>query len=77
MSKYTDDYEECIDLSVEPWKSLAPLCWNCVSPSRMGALAEERGITANPYTKKCTRAPFEEGRTHHRDYAAHQIKGMK
>ena len=65
-----EDWREEIDLTVEPWKTLAPLCWNCVSPSRMGALAEKHGVSENPYKKPNTRGLFEEGRQHHKDWAA-------
>ena len=67
---YPEDWHEEIDLTVEPWKTLAPLCWNCVSPSRLGALAEKHGVSENPYKKRNTSGLFEEGRQHHRDWAA-------
>ena len=62
MIKYTDDFEEAIDLTVEPWKTLAPLCWNAPSPFRLGAKAEEHGVSGNPFKKPLTRGLFEEGR---------------
>ena len=68
MSKYTDDFEEAIDLTVAPWKTLAPLCWNEPSPFRLGAKAEEHGVSDNPFKKPRTRGLFEEGRQSWRNY---------
>ena len=67
---YPEDWREEIDLTAEPWKTFAPLCWNCVSPSRMGALAERHGVSDNPYTKPNTRGLFEEGRQHQKNWMA-------
>lgn len=68
MSKYTDEFEEVIDLTVEPWKTLAPLCWNEPSPFRLGAKAEEHEVTVNPFKKPKTREMFESGRQSWRNY---------
>lgn len=73
MSKYTDDFEEAIDLTVEPWKTLAPLCWNEPSPFRLGAKAEEHGVSGNPFKKPRTRGLFEEGRQSWQ----HHIAGLR
>lgn len=68
MSKYTDDFEEAIDLTAEPWKTLAPLCWNEPSPFRLGMKAEEHCVSENPFKKQRTRGLFEEGRQAWRNY---------
>lgn len=57
-----DDFEEAIDLTAEPWKTLAPLCWNEPSPFRLGIQAEIHGVSENPFKKPKTRGLFEEGR---------------
>lgn len=62
------DFEEEIDLTIEPWKTLAPLCWNCPSPFRLGAMAEEHGVSVNPYTKRHTIGLFNEGRESYKQY---------
>ena len=56
------DFKEDIDLTIEPWATVASRCWNEPSPYRMGAEAEMQGIADNPYTKPLPRALFEEGR---------------
>ena len=61
------DFEEEIDLTVEPWATLAPLCWNSPSTYRLGQQAEKHGIQINPFTKPCTRAVFEAGRAQYRE----------
>ena len=60
------DFEEEIDLTVEPWATLAPLCWNSPSTYRLGQQAEKHGIQINPFTKPCTRGVFEAGRAQYR-----------
>ncbi len=56
------EYDEAIDLTIEPWKSLASMCWNGPSPFRLGAKAERHGVKENPYKAPLSRALFEEGR---------------
>lgn len=65
----TSGYEEAIDLTAEPWKTLAPLCWNEPSPFRLGMKAEEHGVSDNPFKKPGTRGLFEEGRQAWRTFA--------
>ena len=67
--KDTSDFDEVIDLTVEPWATLAPLCWNYPSVFRLGMMAEKHGVDLNPYTKRDTIALFNEGRETYRKYA--------
>ena len=55
-------YEERIDMTVEPWTTLAPMCWSSPSPFRMGWEAEAHGIAGNPYKSQFARGVFEAGR---------------
>jgi len=55
-------YNETLDLTVEPWATLAPLCWDNPSSFRMGWGAEEYGIVGNPYKSQFARGVFEAGR---------------
>jgi hypothetical protein len=72
------EYEEDIDLTVEPWKALATLCWNEPSPFRMGHQAEMDGVAGSPYKRPLPRALFEEGRaTYRKYYPAINAKGAK
>lgn len=63
-----NEYEEDIDLSIEPWKTLATRCWNEASPFRMGSEAEKSDVTQNPYKKPKPRALYEEGRESYRKF---------
>lgn len=74
MSKYTDDYCEDIDLTVEPWATLAPLCWNEASPFRLGMKAEKYGVAENPFTKPKTIGLFNEGREAYRKNLKYGVK---
>lgn len=56
------EFEEEIDLTAEPWKSMAENCWNSPSAYRMGAEAERRGVTECPYRKEKPRELYEAGR---------------
>lgn len=62
-------YNEEIDLTVEPWATLAPKCWNSPSSFRLGWKAEEHGVEQNPFKSKFSRAVFEEGRQRFREFA--------
>lgn len=55
-------YQEQIDLTVEPWSTLAPMCWNYPSSFRLGWEAEAHGINGNPYKSQFARGVFEAGR---------------
>lgn len=55
-------YNERIDLTAEPWATLAPLCWNSPSSWRLGWEAEKHGVTANPFRSQFARAVFDEAR---------------
>lgn len=59
---YEEEFEEEIDLTTEPWKTMAENCWSSPSPYRMGAEAERRGVLDCPYRKKMPRALYEAGR---------------
>lgn len=63
-------YNETIDLTVEPWATLAPLCWNTPSSFRLGMKAEEHGVGQNPFRSTFSQAVFEEGRQCYRKVAA-------
>jgi hypothetical protein len=65
-----EDFQEEIDLTVEPWATLAPLCWDSPSTFRLGQQSEKHGIQINPFTKPHTMALFEEGRAAHRAFRA-------
>ena len=67
MNKTPCDFKEEIDLTVEPWATLAPLCWNYPSVFRLGSMAEKHGVKINPYTKPDTIALFNEGRASYRE----------
>lgn len=55
-------YNEQIDLTVMPWATLAPLCWNSPTPFRLGFVAEDHGVSQNPFKSEFARGLFEEGR---------------
>ena len=55
-------YNEQLDLTVEPWSTLAPLCWDNPSSFRMGWEAEKHGIAGNPYKSQFARRVYEAGR---------------
>jgi hypothetical protein len=55
-------YEERLDLTVEPWATLAPMCWSSPSSFRMGWQAEAHGILGAPYKSPFARGVFEAGR---------------
>ena len=55
-------YNEKIDLTAEPWATLAPLCWDSPSAFRMGWQAEAHGINGNPYKSPFAQRVFEAGR---------------
>lgn len=60
-------YNERIDLTVEPWATLAPLCWNSPSSFRLGWEAEAHGIAGNPFKSQFARGVFEAGRQRCKD----------
>ena len=68
MLTYQEEYEEEIDLTVEPWKTMAANCWNSPSAYRMGAEAERRGVAECPYRKEKPRELYEAGRKMMRAY---------
>lgn len=55
-------YDERLDPTVEPWATLAPLCWDSPSSFRMGWEAEAHGIAGNPYKSPFARGVFDAGR---------------
>lgn len=55
-------YNEKLDMTLEPWAKLAPLCWDNPSSFRMGWESEAHGIAGNPYKSKFSRGVFEAGR---------------
>jgi hypothetical protein len=55
-------YNEQPDLTVEPWATLAPLCWDSPSSFRLGWEAEAHGISGNPYKSPFSRGVFDAGR---------------
>lgn len=55
-------YDEKLDMTAEPWATLAPMCWDSPSAYRMGWEAEAHGIAGNPYTSPFARGVFESGR---------------
>ena len=69
-------YKEKIDLTVEPWATLAPLCWDNPSAFRLGWAAEEHGIKENPFKSQFTRGVFEAGRQRCREAGTSNTKTL-
>jgi hypothetical protein len=69
-------YNEKIDLTVEPWATLAPLCWDNPSSFRMGWAAEEHGVSGNPFKSQFARGVFEAGRQRCRAYGTSNTKTL-
>lgn len=57
-------YQERIDMTTEPWVTLAPKCWNYPSAYRLGAEAEKHGIKENPFRGPYAAGVFDAGRNH-------------
>ena len=55
-------YNERLAPDLEPWATLAPLCWDNPSAFRMGWEAEAHSIAGNPYRSHFARGVFEAGR---------------
>lgn len=69
-------YKEKIDLTVEPWATLAPLCWDNPSTFRLGWAAEEHGVKENPFKSQFTRGVFEAGRQRCREHGTSNTKTL-
>ncbi len=67
-------YNEKIDLTVEPWSTLAPLCWDNPSAFRLGWEAERHGVTQNPFKSPFARGVFEAGRQRCREAGESQTR---
>lgn len=69
-------YNEHIDLTVEPWATLAPLCWNSPSSFRLGCEAEIHGVEGNPFKGPYARGVFEAGRERMRQAGYSNTKSL-
>lgn len=67
-------YNERIDLTVEPWATLAPLCWNSPSSFRLGWEAEKHGVTTNPFRSRFAGSVFDAARQRCK---AHGLSGTR